>query len=55
MQKLTTEALDATELGHVGLHVGFFPYNYVDSFMSVSLDGAASLVTLFLFVRFCVH
>ena len=36
-------------------HMSCFPFKYVDPFMAVSLDGATSRVTLFLFVRFCIH
>ena len=36
-------------------HMGCSPYKYVDSFMAVSLNGATSRVTLFLFIRSCVQ
>ena len=55
VQKVTTEALGATELGTWVSILAVLHANMWIPFMAVSLDGAASPVLLFLFVRFCVH
>ena len=55
VQKVTTEAFGATELGTWVSILSVFHANMWIPFMAVSLNGAASPVLLFLVVRFGIR